>query len=398
MIMEFSQRAQSVTGSITLAIDAQAKRMKAEGQDVVGFGAGEPDFGTPKHIIDAAKAALDAGETRYTPSSGTLKLRQAVCDKLRRDNGLAYEPSQIIVSNGAKHSLYNAFQALLNPGDEVIVPSPYWVSYPELIRMADGVPVYVQAHEEDAFVLKPAALEAAITGRTKALVLNSPSNPCGAVYTRQDLEALAEVIRAHDLCVISDEIYEELIYDGYEHVSIASLPGMQERTMVINGMSKAYAMTGWRIGYAAGPLEWIKVMGNVQSHATSNPNSIAQAAAVAALEGPRDDLDCMRATFDQRRRLLVSGINGIEGLSAELPHGAFYVMVNISGVIGKSCQGRRIEGSMDFTALLLETQKVAVVPGVGFGADQCVRLSYATGEDNIRKGLERIKAFVQSLV
>jgi aspartate aminotransferase len=396
--MEFSQRAQSVTGSITLAIDAQAKRMKAEGQDVVGFGAGEPDFGTPKHIIDAAKAALDAGETRYTPSSGTLKLRQAVCDKLRRDNGLAYEPSQIIVSNGAKHSLYNAFQALLNPGDEVIVPSPYWVSYPELIRMADGVPVYVQAHEEDAFVLKPAALEAAITGRTKALVLNSPSNPCGAVYTRQDLEALAEVIRAHDLCVISDEIYEELIYDGYEHVSIASLPGMQERTMVINGMSKAYAMTGWRIGYAAGPLEWIKVMGNVQSHATSNPNSIAQAAAVAALEGPRDDLDCMRATFDQRRRLLVSGINGIEGLSAELPHGAFYVMVNISGVIGKSCQGRRIEGSMDFTALLLETQKVAVVPGVGFGADQCVRLSYATGEDNIRKGLERIKAFVQSLV
>ena len=396
--MEFSQRAQSVTGSITLAIDAQAKRMKAEGQDVVGFGAGEPDFGTPKHIIDAAKAALDAGETRYTPSSGTLKLRQAVCDKLRRDNGLAYEPSQIIVSNGAKHSLYNAFQALLNPGDEVIVPSPYWVSYPELIRMADGVPVYVQAHEEDAFVLKPAALEAAITGRTKALVLNSPSNPCGAVYTRQDLAALAEVIRAHDLCVISDEIYEELIYDGYEHVSIASLPGMQERTMVINGMSKAYAMTGWRIGYAAGPLEWIKVMGNVQSHATSNPNSIAQAAAVAALEGPRDDLDCMRATFDQRRRLLVSGINGIEGLSAELPHGAFYVMVNISGVIGKSCQGRRIEGSMDFTALLLETQKVAVVPGVGFGADQCVRLSYATGEDNIRKGLERIKAFVQSLV
>ncbi len=278
------------------------------------------------------------------------------------------------------------------------MPSPYWVSYPELIRMADGVPVYVQAHEEDAFVLKPAALEAAITNRTKALVLNSPSNPCGAVYTRQDLEALAEVIRAHDLCVISDEIYEELIYDGYEHVSIASLPGMQERTMVINGMSKAYAMTGWRIGYAAGPLEWIKVMGNVQSHATSNPNSIAQAAAVAALEGRRDDLDSMRATFDQRRRLLVSGINGIEGLSAELPHGAFYVMVNISGVIGKSCQGRRIEGSMDFTALLLETQKVAVVPGVGFGADQCVRLSYATGEDNIRKGLERIKAFVQSLV
>ena len=397
-MMRISKRCQAVTGSLTLEIDAKAKEMKARGLDVVGFGAGEPDFDTPQHIRDAAKDALDRGMTRYTPAAGMLELRKAVCDKLLRDNGLEYQPQQIVVSNGAKHSLFNTFQALLDEGDEVIVPGPYWVSYPELVIMAGGVPVTVQAQEENSFKLTPEQIEAAVTDRTRAIVLNSPNNPNGFVYTRQELQAIGDIAIRHDLIIVSDEIYEFLVYDGAEHVSIASLsPELKERTIVINGMSKAYAMTGWRIGYTASPLHVAKAMTNFQSHSTSNPNSIAQWAALAALSGPDDQLKTMVAEFDRRRKRMVELINGIPGLSCKPPKGAFYVMMNISGLIGKKLHGVPVTGSMSFTELLLENQQVAVVPGVGFGADQYVRLSYATDMKNIEKGLARIREFAASL-
>ena len=397
-MMRISKRCQAVTGSLTLEIDAKAKEMKARGLDVVGFGAGEPDFDTPQHIRDAAKDALDRGMTRYTPAAGMLELRKAVCDKLLRDNGLEYQPQQIVVSNGAKHSLFNTFQALLDEGDEVIVPGPYWVSYPELVIMAGGVPVTVQAQEENSFKLTPEQIEAAVTDRTRAIVLNSPNNPNGFVYTRQELQAIGDIAIRHDLTIVSDEIYEFLVYDGAEHVSIASLsPELKERTIVINGMSKAYAMTGWRIGYTASPLHVAKAMTNFQSHSTSNPNSIAQWAALAALSGPDDQLKTMVAEFDRRRKRMVELINGIPGLSCKPPKGAFYVMMNISGLIGKKLHGVPVTGSMSFTELLLENQQVAVVPGVGFGADKYVRLSYATDMKNIEKGLARIREFAASL-
>ena len=397
-MMRISKRCQAVTGSLTLEIDAKAKEMKAKGLDVVGFGAGEPDFDTPQHIRDAAKDALDRGMTRYTPAAGMLELRKAVCDKLLRDNGLEYQPQQIVVSNGAKHSLFNTFQALLDEGDEVIVPGPYWVSYPELVIMAGGVPVTVQAQEENSFKLTPEQIEAAVTDRTRAIVLNSPNNPNGFVYTRQELQAIGDIAIRHDLTIVSDEIYEFLVYDGAEHVSIASLsPELKERTIVINGMSKAYAMTGWRIGYTASPLHVAKAMTNFQSHSTSNPNSIAQWAALAALSGPDDQLKTMVAEFDRRRKRMVELINGIPGLSCKPPKGAFYVMMNISGLIGKKLHGVPVTGSMSFTELLLENQQVAVVPGVGFGADKYVRLSYATDMKNIEKGLARIREFAASL-
>ena len=397
-MMRISKRCQAVTGSLTLEIDAKAKEMKARGLDVVGFGAGEPDFDTPQHIRDAAKDALDRGMTRYTPAAGMLELRKAVCDKLLRDNGLEYQPQQIVVSNGAKHSLFNTFQALLDEGDEVIVPGPYWVSYPELVIMAGGVPVTVQAQEENSFKLTPEQIEAAVTDRTRAIVLNSPNNPNGFVYTRDELQALGDIAIRHDLTIVSDEIYEFLVYDGAEHVSIASLsPELKERTIVINGMSKAYAMTGWRIGYTASPLHVAKAMTNFQSHSTSNPNSIAQWAALAALSGPDDQLKTMVAEFDRRRKRMVELINGIPGLSCKPPKGAFYVMMNISGLIGKKLHGVPVTGSMSFTELLLENQQVAVVPGVGFGADKYVRLSYATDMKNLDKGLARIREFAASL-
>ena len=397
-MMRISKRCQAVTGSLTLEIDAKAKEMKARGLDVVGFGAGEPDFDTPEHIRNAAKDALDRGMTRYTPASGMLELKKAVCDKLLRDNGLSYQPQQIVVSNGAKHSLFNTFQALLDEGDEVIVPGPYWVSYPELVVMAGGVPVTVQAQEENNFKLSPSQIEAAVTDRTRAIVLNSPNNPNGFVYTRDELKAIGDIAIRHDLIIVSDEIYEYLVYDGAEHVSIASLsPELKERTIVINGMSKAYAMTGWRIGYTASPLHVAKAMTNFQSHSTSNPNSIAQWAALAALSGPDDQLKNMVAEFDRRRRRMVELINGIPGLSCKPPKGAFYVMMNISGLIGKKLDGVAVTGSMSFTELLLESKQVAVVPGIGFGADRYVRLSYATNMENIEKGLARIREFAASL-
>lgn len=397
-IMRISQRCQRVTGSLTLAIDAKAKEMKQKGIDVVGFGAGEPDFDTPEHIRKAAKDALDLGKTRYTPAAGMPELRQAICDKLKRDNGLDYVPQQIVVSNGAKHSLFNSFQALLEERDEVIVPGPYWVSYPEIVRMAGGVPVIVEGREENNFKPTIDDFRAAVTDKTRAVVINSPNNPNGFVFTREELQAIGDLAIEKDLSIVSDEIYEFLVYDGAEHISIASLsPEIKERTIVINGMSKAYAMTGWRIGYTASPLNAAKAMTNFQSHSTSCPNSIAQYAALTALSGPDDQLKSMVAEFDRRRRRIVELINEIPGLSCKPPKGAFYVMMNISGVFGKRYNGAPIVDSMSFTQLLLDNSHVAVVPGAGFGADAYVRLSYATSMENIEKGLARIKEFVGKL-
>ena len=397
-MIKISKLCSGVTGSITLEIDAKAKEMKAQGMDVVGFGAGEPDFDTPEHIRNAAKDALDRGMTRYTPASGMPELKKAIAAKLKRDNGLDYQPQQIVISNGAKHSLFNTFQAVLNEGDEVIVPGPYWVSYPELVAMSGGVPVMIVAEESNNFKLTAEQIEAAITDKTKAIILNSPNNPNGFVYTREELKAIGDLAVKYDIAIISDEIYEYLVYDGAEHISIASLSEeIKEHTIVINGMSKAYAMTGWRIGYTAAPLHVAKAMTNYQSHSTSNPNSIAQCAAIAALNGPDDEIKKMVAEFDIRRKHIVELINDIPGLSCVPPKGAFYVMMNLSGIIGKKLNGETITGSMAFTKLLLEDSQVAVVPGVGFGADHYVRLSYATNMNNIEKGLARIKAFVAKL-
>ena len=397
-MMKVSSRLAAIQGSVTLAIDAKAKAMKAAGIDVIGFGAGEPDFNTPAHICQAAKDALDQGKTRYTPAAGEPALRKAICSKLLRDNGLSYTPDQIVVNNGAKHSLFNAFQALLEPGDEVLVPSPYWVSYPELIKMAGGIPVAVMGDPENGFKTTALQFRNAITPKTRAIVLNSPNNPNGYVYTRGELEQIAQLLEDFDLYCVSDEIYEFLVYEGAEHISIASIsPQAKERTIVINGMSKAYAMTGWRIGYTASPVEVAKAMTNYQSHSTSNPNSIAQYAALAALSGPDTQLKSMVAEFDRRRRRIVELINGIPGLSCIPPKGAFYVMMNISGLFGKKLNGEAIVDSMSFTRLLLEDSKVAVVPGIGFGADSFVRLSYATNMANIEKGLSRIADFVSRL-
>lgn len=396
--MELSKKNLNIASSLTLEIDAKAKGMKAQGIDVIGFGAGEPDFDTPSYIIDAAKEALDKGYTRYTPASGILPLRQAICEKLKRDNGINYSTNDIIVSNGAKHSLYNIFQAILNPGDEVIIPSPYWVSYPEMVKMADGIPVFIETLEENNFKMLFHDLERAITNKTKAIIINSPNNPCGCVYDRQQLEEIAELAIKHDFYIVSDEIYEELLYDGKRHISIASLgPEVKDRTLVVNGLSKAFAMTGWRIGYTAGNSEIIKVMANIQSHSTSNPNSIAQYASLAALNGSKDMIANMLGEFDHRRKFMVDRIRSIDGLSCAMPLGAFYVMLNISGIIGKSHNGRIIEGSLDFADILLEAENVAVVPGIAFGADKHIRLSYATSIENISKGLDRIENFIKAL-
>ncbi len=397
-MIKVSSRLAAVQGSVTLAIDAKAKAMKAEGIDVIGFGAGEPDFNTPAHICQAAKDALDQGKTRYTPAAGEPALRKAICAKLLRENGLEYQPEQIVVSNGAKHSLFNAFQALLEPGDEVLVPGPYWVSYPELIRMAGGVPVIVMGEPENGFKASVKQLRAAITPRTRVVLLNSPNNPNGYVYTRQELEGIAGLLEEYDLACVSDEIYEYLVYEGASHVSIASIsPETKERTIVINGMSKAYAMTGWRIGYTASPAHLAKAMTNFQSHSTSNANSIAQYAAIAALRGPDLELRGMVCEFARRRERICQLIDETPGLSCVRPQGAFYVMMNISSLFGSGIDSRVVDSSTSFTELLLEHAKVAVVPGAGFGADAFVRLSYAVSMETIEEGFRRIRAFVEAL-
>ena len=396
--MEYSRKAKNINPSITLAITAKAKALKAEGVDVVSFGAGEPDFNTPKNIIDAAVRAMEEGKTKYTPTAGILELREAICNKLEKDNNLKYNPNQIIVSTGAKQCLADVFMAILNPGDEVIVPTPYWVSYPELIKLADGIPVFVEANEKAGYKYTIEDLEKVVTDKTKALVLNSPNNPTGTIYQKEELEVIAEFAKKHDILIISDEMYEKLIYDGEKHISIASLSqDAYERTIVINGVSKAYAMTGWRIGYAAGKEEIIKLMVSVQSHVTSNPNSIAQYASVEALNGPTDELVKMIAEFDNRRKFMVKRIGEIEGLDIIYPKGAFYLMINVSCVYGKAINGKTIKNSLDFSSELLEEEKVAVIPGAAFGLDKFIRLSYATSQKDIEEGLNRIENFIKKL-
>ena len=396
--MMLSQKAMEISPSLTLAISAKAKKMKSEGLDVIGFGVGEPDFDTPKHIREAGIKAIEEGYTRYTPASGTAELKQAIVDKFKNDNNLSYKPSQIVVSSGAKQSLDNAFRAVLNPGDEVIVGSPYWVSYPEMIRLSDGVPVIVETKEEEFFKFNIDTLEKVVTEKTKAMIINSPSNPTGAIYSKEELKNIAEFAKKHDIIIISDEIYEKLIYGTEVHTSIASISeDAYNRTIVINGVSKAYAMTGWRIGYAAANEKIASLMSNIQSHTTSNPCSISQHASLAALKGDQSPVVEMNKEFEKRRNFMVERVNTINNLSCVKPDGAFYVMVNISKVLGKEIDGKIIENSFIFGDLLLEKEKVAVVPGVAFGADEFIRLSYATSMENIKEGLDRIEKFVGDL-
>lgn len=398
MPLSISRRAAHIAPSLTLKIDAKAKQMKQDGIDVVGFGAGEPDFDTPGFICEAACEALQKGMTRYTPVPGTLNLRQAICDKLLNENGLKYDAADVIVSNGAKHSLSTILQCILDDGDEVIIPTPCWVSYPEMVRMAGGTPVFADAAEETAFIPSAAAIEKCVTQKTKAFILTSPSNPNGSVWTREQLQALADLAVEHDFYVISDEIYEKLLYDGLEHLSIASLnEQIKARTLVVNGVSKAYAMTGWRIGYTAGPKDVIKAMGNYQSQSASNPNSIAQHAAMAALKGDQSCVEEMRREFERRRDYMVSRINQIPGLSCLKPQGAFYIMLNIQDVLGRVSGGVRVNNSMDFADVLLNEKHVAVVPGSAFEAEGYCRLSYAISMEMIQKGLDRIEAFVSAM-
>jgi aspartate aminotransferase len=388
-----AERVKRVKPSPTLAMDAKAKEMKAGGEDIVNFGVGEPDFDTPENIKEAAIKALRDGFTKYTPVGGTLALKDAIIEKLRADNSLEYSRDEVIVSCGAKHSLYNIAQALFGPGDEVVIPSPYWVSYPAQVLLNDAEPVVVRTFEDDSFVLRPEALEDAITDRTKALILNSPSNPTGLTYGRKALEAIADIAVRRGVYVISDEIYEKLLYDGAEHASVASLgKEIKERTIVVNGLSKSHAMTGWRIGYAAGPAEIVKAMTKVQSQSTSNPTSIAQAAAVEALTGPQDFLATMLAEFDKRRKYLVGELNSIPRIKCLTPTGAFYAFPNTSGLYGE-----KVKSSSELAMYLLEEAKVALVPGDAFGDDSFIRISYATSIEDIRKALDRIKAAAAKL-
>ena len=395
MAHRLANRALNVTPSVTLSIDAKAKQMVSQGIDVVGFGVGEPDFDTPVNIADAGVNAIRKGFTRYTPASGTVELRQAICAKLKADNGLDYGPNDIVVSNGAKHSIYNVLLALIEDGDEVIILAPYWVSYTEMVKMVGGVPIVIEASEADDFKVSLAQLEAARTAKTKMLFLNSPSNPTGMVYSREELNTIADFCVKHGIYVMSDEIYEKLVYDGAEHVSIASFgPQIKDLTIVVNGMSKAYAMTGWRIGYTASATVLATAMSSLQSHATSGPNSIAQKASVEALKGPQDTIDMMVNEFSRRRLRMVEMINEIPGMSCRTPNGAFYVMPNVSGLFGKTLGGEVINDDVHLSTVLLEKAHVALVPGSAFGSGDFVRLSYATSMEQIEEGLRRIKAFV----
>ena len=397
--MELSKRAMSIKASTTMAISSKAAEMKAAGLPVVTFGAGEPDFNTPEHIRQAGIDAINNGQTRYTPAAGTPALRQAVCDKLKKDNGLDYEPAQIVISNGAKHSLMNTFMAILNEGDEVIIPAPFWLSYSEMVRIAGGVPVIIYTKKENQFMMTKEELEQAYTEKTKAIVLTSPSNPTGQVMSKDDLQMIADFAVSHDLFVLSDEIYEKLIYDeDKQHISIASLgKEIYDRTIVINGVSKSYAMTGWRIGYTGAPLAVSKLMASLQSHMASNPNSIAQAATVAALNGPQDCVAEMLVEFKKRRDYIFEREEAIPMLSALKPQGAFYLFVDVSGTYGKSYEGAVINSAADFATILLDQKYVAVVPCADFGMPDYIRLSYATSMEIIKEGMDRIEAMVKDL-
>ena len=398
MPLGISKKAAGIEPSATLALNAKVIAMKAAGEMVIGFASGEPDFDTPVVIRDAAKEALDNGKTRYTAAAGMVELRSAIKDKLKRENGLDYEISQIVVSNGAKHSIFNALFALLNDGDEVIIPTPCWVSYPEMVKMCGGVPVFAETTEEDNFVLRPAGIAAAVTEKTKAFILTSPSNPNGSCWGLSDLQALADLAVERDFYIITDEIYEHLLYNGDKNISIATLgEKIKERTIVINGVSKTYAMTGFRIGYAAGPRDVMKAIAACQSQATSAPNTPAQYAAMKALTMTQEEVEAMRQAFMERRDALVEGLNAIDGLSCLKPDGAFYVMLNVTKLIGKQKDGKVIDSCAAFAEQLLENEKVAVVPGEGFHAPGFCRLTYALSKENIAEGVRRIRAFAESL-
>ena len=389
MAIQLAQHATTLTPSLTLAIDAKAKKLKAEGVDVCGFGAGEPDFDTPQHIKDAATKALAEGFTKYTPSSGIPELRVAIAEKLKADNDLDYLPSQIIVNCGAKHSCYNAILATCQAGDEVIIPAPYWLSYPEMVKLADATPVIIPTSEANGFKLTPEQFRDAMTPRTKLIILNSPSNPTGSMYSREELRALAEIALEEDILMLSDEIYEKITYENTEHVSLAALsPEIYDLTITVNGFSKAYAMTGWRLGYVAAPKAIAAAIDSIQSHSTSNPTSFAQKGALAALKGDQSFIAEMARAFAERRTYMYDRLTKLPGITCVLPMGAFYMLPNISS-FGAA--------STDFCSKLLEQQKVATVPGIAFGTDAHMRLSYACSMENIQKGLDRIEAFCASL-
>ncbi|EKV27293.1 Aspartate aminotransferase [Caenispirillum salinarum AK4] len=395
-----AKRLSAIKPSPTIAVTQKAAELRAAGRDVIGLGAGEPDFDTPDHIKAAAKAAMDRGETKYTAVAGTPALRQAICDKLKRENNLDYTPEQITVGCGGKQTIYNAIMATVEEGDEVIIPAPYWVSYPDITLLAGGKPVFVACDDSTGFKLTPDALEKAITPKTKWLVLNSPSNPTGAAYTADDLKAIADVLLKHpDIWVMTDDMYEHLVYDGFKFATIAEVePKLMDRTLTLNGVSKAFSMTGWRVGYAAGPVDLIKAMNKIQSQSSTHTASISQAAAVEALNGPQEFLGEWRKAFAGRRDLVVEAINGTPGLSCRKPEGAFYVYPSCEGLIGKkTADGKIIESDADFAEALLEAEGVAVVPGVAFGLSPYFRISYATSEKNLEEACKRIKRFCEAL-
>ncbi|MFV1951059.1 MAG: pyridoxal phosphate-dependent aminotransferase [Nitrospinota bacterium] len=390
--MNIAKRIQKIKPSMTLAISAKASAMRAEGIDIIGFGAGEPDFDTPENIKEAAVRCLNEGFTKYTPVGGIDTLKEAIIAKFKRDNGLNYNKSEIIVSCGAKHSIYNAVQVLFEEGDEVIIPAPYWVSYPEIVALSGAEPVIVETSQENGFRLRGEDLNRSITSRTKGIILNTPSNPTGGGYTKEDIEEIAGIAVERGIFVISDEVYEKIIFDGFKHTSIASIGNeIKDLTVVINGVSKAYSMTGWRIGYTAARKEIVSAMTRIQSQSTSNPVSISQKAAVEALNGPQDTAIMMVKEFRKRRDYIVERLNSMEGISCFKPFGAFYVFPDISQLYGRKYGDRIIEGSLDMADYLIQEAKVSIVPGIAFGADDFIRLSYATSMDNIEKGLDRIE-------
>ena len=393
-----AQRAATVGDSITMAITALAQQLKSDGLDVIGFGAGEPDFDTPKPIQDAGIRAIQSGKTRYTAATGIKELKKAVIDKLKADQNLEYTLDNIVISCGAKHSIFNTMMALINPGDEVIIPAPYWVSYPDQVKLCGGIPVIIATTQSSGFKITPEQLEQAITQKTKLFILNSPSNPTGIVYSQAELEALGHVILRHNLLTLSDEIYEKLVYGSTPHISIASLDkALKERTILINGVSKAYAMTGWRIGYSACMAPLATAMGTIQSHSTSNPATPCQWASVEALVSVREEIEIMRCSFEQRRDIMVKALNDIEGISCLNPGGAFYTFPSIESLIGKQCSSGIIHTSADFCQFLLKEAHVACVPGSGFGMEGFMRLSYATATADIHDGIARIKQWVSTL-
>ena len=399
-MVTLSQRIRDISPSMTLAISAKANEMKAAGEKVISFGVGEPDFNTPDHIVAAAKDALDKGYTKYVAAAGLPALKKSIVKKLKVENGLDYEPSQIIVSNGAKHSIFNALFATINDGDEVLIPKPYWLTYPEVVKCCGGVPVYIYATPRHGYKVTAAQIESMITPKTKMLIFNSPCNPTGAVYSEEEIRAIAEVCLKHDLWVLADEIYEKLIYGGQTHFSIAAVsPEMKERTIVINGVSKSYAMTGWRLGYLAAPKDVAKAISSFQSHSTSNVNTMTQYASIAALEGDTKPMNDMIKAFGERRNKMLEVLDSMKplGLDYVKPEGAFYVMLLCYNLYGKKYDGVKINGSMDLVDMLLTHEKVAATPGICFGDDDAIRLSYALSMDDMLEGLRRIGEFVSKL-